>query len=215
MMSPRFLYAGIAVLMVACGGCWQSSMEMPEHDTEHENVGEMPSSLGDLSYKVRLCLAELKKDGTNGTVTDELTDLVSWAPEFAAETNIGEERWIPIYDLSEEIRLSILKDGQQWDSARIEQVTHLCELSEMAWESLRADERIARFQGHDHGDHDHDHGDHAHGDHDHGDHDHAHGHDDHDHGDHDHDHGDHDHAHGHDDHSSGAHGNEHGEQVTQ
>jgi len=213
-MRPRFLYAGMAILLLAGGGCSQTPTEEAAHVHQHDTASHMPSSLGDLCRKVRRCLAELKHGGKNSQLTNELTDLVSWTPEFAADTNIGEQLWIPIYQQSEQIRLSILKNDQQWDTTRIDQITQLCRLSEEAWKSLKPDERIARFQGHSHDDHGHSHGDHEHGDHEHGDHEHGdHEHSDHEHSDHDHsdhDHGDHDHG----DHDHGDHEYSQNEQVT-
>ncbi len=34
----------------------------------------------------------------------ELQDLVEWSPEVAADTDLSEEKWIPIFELSEAIR---------------------------------------------------------------------------------------------------------------
>ena len=142
----------------------------------------MPRSLGDLCGKIRDRLTHLKSDQSDADVKAELADLISWAPEFAADTNIDESRWIPIYESSEEIRLSIETNTNQWDEARIKQITNLCQISEDAWLSLDPKDRVDRYQSddHDHGhshesmittmdchdDHDHDHG-HSHDDHDH------------------------------------------------
>ena len=192
-MRTLILAASIGILCIACGGCSSEENQTDDHAHHHEIAEHMPRSLGDLCGKIRDRLKHLKSDQSDADVKAELADLISWAPEFAADTNIDESRWIPIYESSEEIRLSIEKNTNQWDEARIKQITNLCQISEDAWLSLDPKNRVDRYQS---DDHDHDHG-HSHDDHDH---DHGHSHDNHDHvhghshDDHDHDHGDEQHA---------------------
>ncbi|MEM9368175.1 MAG: hypothetical protein AAGD07_19440 [Planctomycetota bacterium] len=88
-------------------------------------------------------------------VREELTDMASWAPEFAADTDISEQRWIPIHQLSERLRLSIQAAPEDWGRSRRDLFIRLCQVSEDAWSSLPPDKRSNRFQAHDH---DHEHG---------------------------------------------------------
>ena len=211
----RLVLLGMSMLSVwvACAGCSQDSSQTKSHVHSHETVNHMPKSLGDLCRKILVRLEEYQNGDASDQIKSELTDLVSWAPEFAADTDLSERLWIPIYQASEKLRSSIESDKTRWDQQRVEEIADLCRISEQAWLTLDPEKQIERYQdhghdehhGHSHDHHDHDHGDHhnehgerEHGDHDdhhheHGDHDHEHG--DHDHGDHHHEHGDHDHSH--------------------
>ena len=201
-MRFLLLCVSMATLTWVGAGCSKESNHSTAHEHHHETASYMPNSLGDLCRKIRDRLKQLENDQSNPQLKSELTDLVSWAPEFAADTNMDERLWIPIYESSEQVRSSIENKTDQWEKSSIEQITQLCKISEDAWKSLDPNERIERYQAHSHDKHSgHDHGDHEHGDHEHGDHEHG----DHDHG--DHDHGDHDHGdHDHRDHEHGDHG---------
>ena len=192
MMLEKSILVSAALLFVTISGCGQpSATASGETGHDHGVPHHMPRSLVDLCRQVRVRLEMFDSNRADDTTKSELTDLVSWTPEFAADTDIGEGRWLPIYELSEQIRLSIESDPQDWDVRRRDQIIRLCQISEDAWRSLQSHQRVERYQGHSHGDHGHDHG-------------HGHGHD------HDHDH-DHDHGHDHDDEHDHDHGHDHGE----
>ena len=205
---PSVLLIGICFL-----GCQPSGEPEADSVHRHDVPSHLPKSLWDLSRQMRSRVRILEREDSNASARYELRDLISWTPEFAADTSMTEKRWTPIYQLSETIRLSIEDDPADWGTSRRDQVIRLCQISEDAWLSLDAADRTDRYQGHEHG-HDHEH-EHEHADghsHDHGethrhDHDveHSHDHDDghsHDHDDgHSHDHGgEHDHEHDDDQH---------------
>lgn len=177
-----------ACLLGFCVGCQPT----PEADHDHSAPAHEPRSLWDLGEKMRLRVATIQESSKAQRQREELTDLIEWSAEIAADTEIGEQRWIPIYDLSESLRLAIRKQPNAWDEHRCDKTIRLCQLVEDAWHSLPPDERVERFMVQDH-DHGHEHG-HEHG------HKHDHGHE---HSDHDHEHGDHEHDHNrdHDSHS--------------
>ena len=173
-------------------GCSSDPEQTTLFDHSHETPDHWPHSLGDMSVQIRERLEKLDADDESAAA--ELVDLVSWTPEFAADTSMAEQEWDPIYEASESLRLRLEDSEGVWDSENRQKAQSLCVLIDAAWSQLPEEERQAgRFQIHDH-DHDHhdDHGDH-HGDH--GDH-----HDDHgdhheEHGDHEDEHGDHDREH--------------------
>ena len=206
--------AATLVGLLCLAGCSSDPEKDSLFDHEHDLPDHWPAYLGDTAVKMRERLERLDEDGDS---RKELFDLVSWAPELAADTSLPEAQWNPIYEASESLRLELLDSEGEWDSGSRQKVEQLCVLIDAAWGQLPEDEKQAsRERGHHHHHHHHDdHGDHDHGDHDHdhGDHDHDHGDHDHDHGDHDHDHGDHDHDHGDHDHDHGDHGHHHGEKA--
>ena len=175
-----------------CTGCSKETNKSVTQDLE--NPSHMPTSLGDLCGKMKARLRKIKNGQSSERIESELTDLVSWTPEFAADTNIGETVWIPIYESSERVRSLIEEQISPWDDSLITSINQLYQLSEDAWMTLDPAQRTQRYQTHQHRHHDHSSHDHDHGHHDHGHHDHA----DHDHGGHDHSHDtehDHDHSH--------------------
>ena len=218
--------AALLALLLVVVGCGEKNDKASLHSHEHEVPRHTPRSLSDLGKKIRARVALLEKSPSDNAAKSELNDLIAWSAEIAADTNISEERWMPIYELSESIRMSIEADTQQWGTQRCDQAKQLCQLTDDAWQSLAPEFRVERYLGHSHDDdHSHDHGDHGHSHgghgHDHGEHDHGHAHSEHEHGHDDHgehghahgghDHGDHGHSehdHGHDDH--GEHGHAHG-----
>ncbi len=197
-------------IAVCAGGCSSDPEKTSLHDHSHDTPHHWPESLGDTSTKIRRRLANLKSE----EAASELVDLVSWTPEFAADTSMPEKQWDPIYQASESLRLRLLDNDGTWDDESVQKAESLCVLIDAAWSQLPEDERRAgRFQPHGHHHHDHDHGHgHDHGDHGH-DHDHGHSHEHgHPHGEHGHDHGEHGHGHDHDhdhDHAHGDHDHGH------
>ena len=205
--------AALLALLLVVVGCGEKNDKASLHSHEHEVPRHTPRSLSDLGKKIRARVALLEKSPSDNAAKSELNDLIAWSAEIAADTNISEERWMPIYELSESIRMSIEADTQQWGTQRCDQAKQLCQLTDDAWQSLAPEFRVERYLGHSHDDdHSHDHGDHGHSHgghgHDHGEHDHGHAHGDHGHDDHDHGHAHGEHEHGHDDH--GEHGHAHG-----
>ena len=182
------LVAVLASLSLTGIGCGEKNDKTSLFDHEHEFPAHTPLSRLDLGKKIRDRITLLEQSSDDSVAKSELNDLISWSAEIAADTNIGEERWMPIYELSEAIRLSINADADHWDTQRRDQAIRLCQLTEDAWRSLPPDHQVMRLL--DHG-HEHGHGDHEHGDHDHEHHDHEHH--DHEHDDHGHSHDDHEH----------------------
>ncbi len=199
MLSNRRWTARFAVLwglgcLFSISGCSSDPEKTSLFDHSHETPDHWPRSLGDTSAKIRQRLDKL--DAEDSTTADELVDLVSWTPEFAADTSMSEQQWEEIYEASESLRLQLEGNKGVWDNENRQKAQRLCVLIDAAWSQLPDEEKQAsRLRGHGHShDHGHDH-DHGHADHDHG-HSHDHDHADHDHG-HDHNH-EHDHGHPHD-----------------
>ena len=158
-------------LMATLSGC-TATVEEPPH--EHAAPEHAPRNLADLGAKIRERIERLES-GEDAEAVAELTDLIGWAAEIAADTEIGEERWNPIWDLSESLRLSIIDAPDQWDDRRKADAIQLCQLVEEGWESMAPADRVDRYLN----EHDHDDGHGHHDDHSRGD---DHGHDEDDHG---------------------------------
>lgn len=97
----------ICLISVLFSGCGAEQESLHEHD--HENPPHWPTSMQNAAELIQTRLnrltstSSLSNDETIAT-RDELLDLVEWSPEIAADTDLTEEQWIPIYSASEAIR---------------------------------------------------------------------------------------------------------------
>lgn len=99
----------ICLLLTGCGAEKESLFEDDHHLPAH-----WPSNLSDAADKIEQRLELLTNQGTASdepdasTVMDaaesELRDLVEWIPEVAADTDLSEAQWLPIYEMCEVMR---------------------------------------------------------------------------------------------------------------
>ena len=74
------------------------------HEMDHELPPHWPQSMQDAAQKIEERLGAIQiKDGQD-KAREELSDLIEWAPEVAADTDLQELDWVPIYKLSETLR---------------------------------------------------------------------------------------------------------------
>ncbi len=108
-IGPRLhLLFGIVLfsLLLFISGCASEKESLHEHD--HEVPAHWPSDLNQAAERIdgrilALQTSELSAE-SRSSMTSELKDLIEWAPEVAADTDLAETDWIPIYELSEAIR---------------------------------------------------------------------------------------------------------------
>jgi len=96
-------WAAIFVLTVAFSwGCVAEKESL--HEMDHALPPHWPLNMEDAAQKIqqRLGLIEIKE--SLATTREELSDLIVWAPEVAADTDLPELEWMPIYELSETLR---------------------------------------------------------------------------------------------------------------
>ncbi|MCY2975155.1 MAG: hypothetical protein NTW52_10875 [Planctomycetota bacterium] len=93
-------------------GCEAKGTSLKEreslHEIDHDLPPYWPSSMNDAATKIEARLQRLRadslKDEEKAKLFVELTDLIEWTPEVAADTRLKESHWIPIYEASEAIR---------------------------------------------------------------------------------------------------------------
>jgi hypothetical protein len=90
---------GLIVTIVACGAERESLFE-----GEHELPAHWPTSMADAIHKIDERLKRLDTDANDAQVDQELRELVEWIPEVAADEELSEEQWMPIYELCEVMR---------------------------------------------------------------------------------------------------------------
>jgi hypothetical protein len=100
------LIAGLAMLVCMSMGCQNSKQSLYE-EIDHDHPEHWPSDLADTAAKIDQRLQRIVQDSSDAEAIAELKDLISWCPELAGDTDLTEQQWQPIFDLSESLRARI------------------------------------------------------------------------------------------------------------
>lgn len=121
----RFVLGAIALIVsIGCGGENDApKTSLFEHD--HHVAPHWPSDLADVAVKIRERLAAPTIEETQRA---EIDDLVSWTAEVAADTNLPEADWIPIYHATESLIANLRSVGPTLSDQNRSQLESLCEL---------------------------------------------------------------------------------------
>ncbi|HAC89006.1 MAG TPA: hypothetical protein DCF63_00010 [Planctomycetaceae bacterium] len=106
-------------------------------DLDHVLPDHWPGDVTQAGQMIKQRLEKVKSSGGNSQQTNaELLDLISWAPEIAADTELAEVHWQPIYDQSEKLqrRLSA-EESPQAIAAEIEKLSELLLLAPSQFKS--------------------------------------------------------------------------------
>ncbi len=116
------------LLWIACAGC--STEEVPKaslFEDDHAVAAHWPDDLGDLSDKLRKRTARYNRSSEE-SLRREIQDLVGWVGEVAADTNLSEADWIPLYQKSETVSANLRDDDGQLSEDTQNQIESLCRL---------------------------------------------------------------------------------------
>ena len=132
------LRISICVLALVCLGCAAEQESLHEHD--HEVPPHWPINMFYAAELIKERVDRLGQDQTvasseSQSMKEELLDLVEWSPEIAADTDLSEEDWIPIYTASEGIRKNMMS-ATGFDGALASDLEELILLLQNAHESL-------------------------------------------------------------------------------
>jgi len=107
-----------------------------EHD--HETPPHWPDGLADLTAKLRQRLFATggSSDDMTAKTIDEIKDLVSWTPEIAADTDLSEADWMPLYQASESLSGALSGARNQLTQDQKKQLESLCVLLDQAKSKL-------------------------------------------------------------------------------
>jgi hypothetical protein len=119
----------LLVWVVPLVGCGDSRASLHEH--EHETPMHWPHDLKDAARKIRERSAVLDSDESSAyeQAFAELRDLIEWTPEVAADGDLSEQQWMPLYKESERLRQE-LHDPKIKPAIAAEQLKAFCELLE-------------------------------------------------------------------------------------
>ena len=121
--------------MVCVFGCNENTSQTKSHfDHDHVVPHHWPNDLADLSFKLRTRIEAKTVDG--GTLA-EINDLVSWTAEVAADTDLSEADWTPLYHATEGLAIESRSSGGTLSAEHRRQLQSLCELIDRAAAKVR------------------------------------------------------------------------------
>jgi hypothetical protein len=118
----RFLY--MILLAVAVTGCGNRSSDGEYEKVEHFVPAHWPSDLLDASSKIDERTSQLSGQAKADApaIERELRDIVGWVPEIAADTDLSEEQWNPVYFASEKLSKRLSKMPRPLDDATLKAI---------------------------------------------------------------------------------------------
>lgn len=135
----------LAVSPFLAGGCapTEGGPRVSLYEVRHVQPDHWPADLDDLAEKLRARIAALDENPAQGTASRELTDLVGWAAEVSADTDLTEVQWLPIYHKTETLRRSLRAARYAWTDSNLERAADLAEQIERAAAELPAGGAVA------------------------------------------------------------------------
>ena len=120
-------------------GCTTEVTQKKSHfEHDHELPDHWPRDLSDASLKIRdrVRFCELAPSSEDEMI-NQLTELVSWVPEIAADTDLSEQAWIPIDQRVQTVQ-PIIRGADHLTSECREELENLCVLIDSSVAELRA-----------------------------------------------------------------------------
>ncbi|WP_404306994.1 hypothetical protein [Neorhodopirellula lusitana] len=96
----RALLLGLLMALVVGCGEPEEAPKASHFEDDHAVAAHWPADLPDLSSKLRERLNQPHMDAAS---LAEIKDLVSWTAEIAADTNLREDDWVPLYEAAENL----------------------------------------------------------------------------------------------------------------
>jgi hypothetical protein len=127
-LSMRLL---VGLSMLACVlGCGESKKSL--HEMDHVTPAHWPTDLSDAANKLSERLKSVQANSAEANqearvALKELTDLVGWVPEVAADTDLAESDWVKLFEASESVRKQLL-GAKDIKASLAEEIDKLCSL---------------------------------------------------------------------------------------
>ncbi len=128
-MNFSYRQIGICVMfatsLLCLSGCEDAQHSL--HEIDHEVPAHWPTSLADNADKIASRIESIPSSSNANILIAELEDLVEWSPEIAADTDLTESQWEPIFAASENLRSQFPLKADTFELMRPE-LTSFCEL---------------------------------------------------------------------------------------
>ncbi|QDU38001.1 hypothetical protein Mal4_23210 [Maioricimonas rarisocia] len=98
----RLLTVAMVALSAVAGGCSDTTSEA-DHHLEHDIPEHKPASFSDAVAELELRGKSLAQQPINGKRLAELTDIINWLPELAADSDLRRQQWEQVQQTSHEL----------------------------------------------------------------------------------------------------------------
>jgi len=105
-------------LVVGCGVEERESL----YESDHTVPAHWPNDVADSIVKMEERVTRLHNQPDQKT-TSELADIIGWVPEIAADSELTEEEWAPLYEASTRLTNRVRSGGKQMNEALLAEVT--------------------------------------------------------------------------------------------
>ncbi|MEM6691925.1 MAG: hypothetical protein AAF664_21020 [Planctomycetota bacterium] len=97
----------ISTFLLGCDGDNDGEEASAKHSHtghSHAVAGHWPRDLLDLKFKLLGRMNDwTASDGDREVLQSQIIDLIQWTPEVAADTDLSEDDWVPIYESSQKM----------------------------------------------------------------------------------------------------------------
>jgi len=130
LLSPMCKFLFITLLAITAVGCGSQPADGEYEKVEHFVPAHWPSDLLDASLKITERALQLSGQSTTDTPTieNQLRDIVGWVPEIAADTDLTEAQWNPVYAASETLSKRLAKMPRPLDDAMLVAIDQYCQM---------------------------------------------------------------------------------------
>ncbi|MFG0265646.1 MAG: hypothetical protein ACF8AM_10935 [Rhodopirellula sp. JB055] len=120
----HFLTLSLLVLLAGCST--DDAPKTSNFEDDHVVSAHWPEDLADLSSKLRTRISA-NNDFSDEELRQEIKDLVEWVGEVAADTNLSEADWIPLYESSQAVSANLKATNEPFSNDDLEQIESLCQ----------------------------------------------------------------------------------------
>ncbi|MEM9587212.1 MAG: hypothetical protein AAGA03_08015 [Planctomycetota bacterium] len=122
----------VLVLLIVAGsvlalGCSNDAPKSSLFEEDHVVAEHWPTDLADLAVKLRERAGRVATS-SDDSVSKEIRDLVGWVGEVAADTNLSEDDWVPLYEKGESVAAMLSGPADGWNEEDLDAVESLCRL---------------------------------------------------------------------------------------
>jgi hypothetical protein len=139
------LLLGVLMLVIGMAGCGKPTADEGYEKVEHFVPLHWPKDLEDAAAKIAERASQLSGQAGAETVAIEsqLRDIVGWVPEIAADTDLTEQQWNPVYEASEALSKRLAKMRRPLDDATLGAIDDFCKLLVDTHQLLPPDEPVS------------------------------------------------------------------------
>lgn len=121
--------AALTSVMLCCGCGTDGSPRSSHFEHDHQTAAHWPDDLADAASKIRQRLLLLSSQPSDwSTLQSEITEIVAWVPEIAADEDLSEAGWLPIDERAQSLANSLRSSSGELEAGQRARILELCSL---------------------------------------------------------------------------------------